>query len=276
MNRKAIALIATVLIVLAVLVSCSPDALQASGENMGNMRKAGFGTAGEGLVNEAAEIVDGFIKTYENCFIWEEELYADGKAKQAAFKSGDDGNGEKDMIKLAASVVKAVQKATEAGASDKALRYALSAEYKGVTLKKPDSDDGTTYWKFGNLLENSVLGSNLLMTLKLLPLMDPTIQLDPAVIDKIKDYDVPIPLQSYDIGPLLMKAGNLALNNTKLITYIKEHSQEGSSFDVSSLAYITEGIAANTGNRTYQTVGDKITACLLYDIVDVFDTILTS
>ena len=276
MNRKAVVLIATALIVLAILTGCSPDALQKSGESMGNMGKAGLGTAGESLVNEAAELVDGFIKAYEDCFVWEEELYDEGKAKAAAFKTGDNINGEKDMIDLAASVVKAVQKATETGASDKALRDALSAKYKGITLQKSDSEDGTTYRTFGELLENSVLGSNLLDLLMILPMMSPDIQLDATVIDKIKDYDVPIPLQAYDIGPILMKAANLALSNTKLITYIKEHSQESASFDVSSLAYITEGMAANTGNRTYQTVGDKVTICLLYDIVDVFDKILAS
>lgn len=275
MSRSKISIFIILIAVALILVGCSADALQKSGESMGTMGNAGFGTAGESLVTEAAELVDGFIKVYEDCFVWEEELYYDGKAKQANFRSGDDINGEKDMIKLAASVVKAVQKATEAGASDKALKNALSAEYKGKTTKKADSEDGKTYRKFGDLLENSVLGYNLLQTLMILPLMNPDIQLDATVIEKIKGYDVPIPLQAYDIGPILMKAGNLALKNTKLITYIKEKNA-GNSFDVSALAYIPEGIAANTGDRTYQTVGDKITTCLLYDIVDVFDTILNS
>ena len=274
-NRLVVVLLSVFL--AALLAGCSADALQKSSGNMEKLGKAGLGTAGESVVNEAAELVDGFVKAYEDCLVWEEELYADGKAKQATFKTGDSISGEKNMIDLVASVVRSFQKATEAGASDKALRDALSAEYTGITAKKADSEDGKTYRKFGDLLEHSVLGYNLLQTLMILPLMDPTIQLDATVIDKIKDYDVPIPLQSYDIGPLLFKAGNLALSNTKLITYIKEKSQEGgSTFDVSALAYIPEGIAANTGDRAYQTVGDKITACLLYDIVDVFDTILNA
>ena len=96
MTRYRMVVVFTLILLVALLAGCSAEALQKSSGNMEKLGKAGLGTAGESVVNEAAERVDGFVKAYEDCLVWEEELYADGKAKQATFKTGDSISGEKN------------------------------------------------------------------------------------------------------------------------------------------------------------------------------------
>lgn len=279
MIRNRLCIVFTLILLAALLAGCSADALQKSSGSMESLGNAGFGTAGGALVDESAVLVGRFIADYEECFTWEDPPYSseNGKAGSVLFKDSADFKGEDAARRIAASLVKSIRKAVQTKASDEALRQAISAKYP-ETGKSYDETYGVTYRKFGEALEGSVFGSNFLSTLSLLPLMYPDMQLDPQVMEKVRNYEVPIPLQAYDLIPMLTKAMTLVLTNMDLITFIKNQESSGqpgaSAFDITELAYITEGIAAHTGDRTYQTVGDKMTVCLLNDIIDVFASVL--
>ena len=271
MTRYRMVVVFTLILLVALLAGCSAEALQKSSGNMEKLGKAGLGTAGESVVNEAVELLNGFIEKYEACFQWNSPNYNnDGKADMSIFLTGE-VNGEKELEKLSASVVKAILKAAETGASDKAMREALSMKYP-ETGKAYHPQYYVTYGNFGEVLNGSVIGVTVLAALPMF-LSDPLA--GQALIAKVQAYDVPIPLAAYDIVPMLGKTMNMALAHMNLITYINNKEQEASPFDVSTLAYIPEGIAANTGDRTYQTVGDKVTMGLLYDIVILFDELIT-
>lgn len=273
MKIKGIVVCAIALALLVIAVSCSADALQKTGESMGNIAKAGMGKAGESLVTEAAEEIDGFTAKYEFCLKFHDPLYVIDeetgreKAEIVSVKTTeyDEYDGNKVLKELAASIVFQIGKATETSSSDEAIRAALAKPYKGLTCERP------VFRRFGDALEGSTTGSGILGMLAMLATMD-GIELPEGLIDNITNYVVPIPIQAYDTLPILDKALGLAAHVYSLIQFNKEHPQpepsSGSSFDWSVLLSIPESIAANCGDRTYQTVGDKFSIALLYDIMD--------
>ena len=275
MNRKGIVLIAAVLVVLAVMVGCSADALMQTSEKMENMGKAGMGKAGEAVVEEAVTETDGFVVKNESCFNYYNPPYdpETGKANIVTVKTMEDGgiDGEQALRDLCASFVTKIGKATETSASDKALLDALAKPYPetGATY------GGPVFRKFGDALAGSDTGSGILGMLLMLATMD-GIELPPDLVDNITNYNVPIPIQAFDTLPILNKSMLVASYILELVQYKKAHPEPtpepepsgGASFDYTSLLAIPESIAAHTGDRDYQTVGDKISVALLYDIMD--------
>ena len=277
MNRKGIALIAAALIILAILVGCSAEDLQKSSESFSEMGKAGMGKAGEAVVEEAVAETDGFVEKNESYLVYYNPLYdivvdeQTGLEKEKAnivtvktvTDSGFDGN--QALRELCASFVSKIGKATETSASDKALLDALA---------KPYPETGTTYGRpvfrrFGDALAASETGSGILGLLAMMSTMD-GVELPEGLTESITDYIVPIPIQAYDTLPILNETMLTASYILELVTYNKEHPKPEPeiSFDYNSLLSIPESIAAHTGDREYQTVGDKICVALLYDILD--------
>lgn len=280
MNRKGIALIAAMLVILAVFVGCSPDSLMETSGKMENMSRAGMGKAGEAVVEEAVAETDGFVEKNESYLSYYDPLYIivvdeeTGLEKEIAnivtvktvSDSGFDGN--QALRELCASFVSKIGKATETSASDKALLDALA---------KPYPETGTTYGRpvfrrFGDALAASETGSGILGLLAMMATMD-GVEMPPDLIDNITNYIVPIPIQAYDTLPILNETMLTASYILELVTYNKAHPKpepepSGATFDTTSLLEIPESIAAHTGDREYQTVGDKICVALLYDILD--------
>ena len=287
MNRREIVLIAAAFLVLAVMVGCSADALMQTSEKMENMGKAGMGKAGEAVVEEAVTETDGFVAKDESYLKFYSPLYdivVDEETGQEREKANivtvktmvdDEFDGEQALRDLCASFVTKIGKATETSASDKALLDALAKPYPetGVTYGRP------IFRKFGDALAASDTGSGILGMLVMLATMD-GIELPPGLVDNITNYNVPIPIQAYDTLPILNKVMVVASHILSLVQYNKDHPQptpeptpSGATFDYTSLLAIPEGIAAHTGDRTYQTVGDKISVALLYDILDAANSV---
>lgn len=287
MNRRGIVLIAVALIVLAFMIGCSADALMQTSEKMENMGKAGMGKAGEAVVEEAVTETDGFVVKNESYLKYYSPLYnivVDEETGQEREKANtitvkttvdDDFDGEQALRDLCASFVAKVGKATETSASDKALIEALAKPYPetGVTYGRP------IFRRFGDALAGSETGSGILGMLLMLATMD-GIELPAGLVDNITNYIVPIPIQAYDTLPILNKVMVMAAHILSLVQYNKEHPQpapepgpSGASFDYTGLLAIPESIAAHTGDRTYQTVGDKISVALLYDILDAANSV---
>ena len=261
------------------LIGCSADDLQKTGESMGNIGKAGMGTAGDALVDDATETVDTFVVKSEFCFKYYDPLYVVDEGKEKAqpilFKTETDDSydGAKALRELCASVVSAIGKAAETSSSDKALLDALAKPYPetGVTYGRPVSH------RFGDALEGSLTGSGIVSMMAMLATMD-GIELPAGLIENITNYYVPIPIQAYDTLPILDKALSLASFILQLVQYNKAHPQpepspEGGSVDMNLIVAIPDSIAAHTGDRTYQTVGDKISIALVLDVFDAADTI---
>ena len=282
MNRRGIVLIAAAFVVLAVMVGCSADALMQTSEKMENMGKAGMGKAGEAVVEEAVTETDGFVVKNESYLKYYNPLYdivvdeETGLQKEKAnivtvkTTADDEFDGEQALRDLCASFVTKIGKATETSASDKALLDALAKPYPetGVTYGRP------IFRKFGDALAGSETGSGILSMLLMLATMD-GIELPPNLVNDITNYVVPIPIQAYDTLPILNKTMLVASYILELTQYNKEHPKptpepgpSGATFDFSSLLAIPESIAAHTGDRSYQTIGDKISVALLYDILD--------
>ena len=57
------------------IVSCSADALQNADNTIGRLEEAGFGKAGEKLVDKAEDSIFGFTDEFEACFIWSDPLF---------------------------------------------------------------------------------------------------------------------------------------------------------------------------------------------------------
>ena len=89
MTRYRMVVVFTLILLVALLAGCSAEALQKSSGNMEKLGKAGLGTAGESVVNEAVELLNGFIEKYEACFQWNSPNYNnDGKADMSIFLTG--------------------------------------------------------------------------------------------------------------------------------------------------------------------------------------------
>ena len=271
MKGKGIGIIILVLALMAFLVGCSADALQKSGESMGNIgKKAGMGKAGESLVNEAVESIDAFVANYEYCFKFYEPIFNEGKASSVTVKNekSDGYDGEKALRELAASIVSEIAKATESSASDKAIKEALAKPYPetGITYA------GQVFRKLGDALSGSLTGSGVLSMMAMLATMD-GINLPEGLFENIQKYVVPIPIRAHDLLQILEnQIYPLASHILELVMYNKAHPKPepepkpSGSVDTAALLAIPESIAANTGDRTYQTVGDKICVALLFDV----------
>ena len=121
MKEKRFGIIILALALLAFVVSCSADDLQKTGESMGNIGKAGMGTAGETLVNDAVDTVEAFVANYEYCFRYYDPLYViEVKEKEGVeveveraqsmpvkTEESDGYDGKKGLLDLSASVVSA-------------------------------------------------------------------------------------------------------------------------------------------------------------------------
>lgn len=271
-------IIGILLIFAMILAGCSADALMQTSEKMENMGKAGMGKAGEAVVDEAVTETEGFVAKNESYMNFYNPPYdpETGKANIVTFKTmKDDGcDGEQALRDLCASFVTRIGKATETSASDKAILEALAQPYPETGITYP----GPVFRRFGDALDGSTTGGGILGMMTMLAYTYEF--LDPSLVDSITGYNVPIPIRAYDTLPILNKAMSVASYILELVQYNKEHPQpapepepSGTSFDYTSLLAIPESIAAHTGDRNYQTVGDKISVALIYDILDAVNSV---
>lgn len=277
-----------ILLVLAlILAGCSADDLWNDG-NKYNLDAAGLGTAGKRLVNEATESIDGFTVNFDSCFKWVAEPFLVNEQGQKLAKlsipiqtvADEDPasfDGNEKLTAYVRETVSGILKALQSSESDEEIRKALSKPYTGVTA------EGPAYKSMGGVI-SGIFGDDVLTSIGALVSMFN--EEAGAGIERVRGYSVPMPISSYDFLILLNKAMDIVIDNVPMIMKLLHFDEmfasvEDSSEDVSKatgtslLKYIPDGIEADVGQRSYQTVGDKLAFAIIYDVFDALDTIFT-
>ncbi|MBP5162056.1 MAG: hypothetical protein ILP16_03670 [Spirochaetales bacterium] len=274
MSRFKLGIIAAFLVVaLCLFVGCSADALMRTGKTLGKLGSAGFGNAGDEHVAFAVDSVKGFVERYEDTLDWSAvHRTVDPEGKEhfddfafLKFKGGSEGIPS--FSNLMSETISAIIKAKETGASDSELRAALDARYEGY------ADEWFAYKVLGPALDASGIG----VLLAVLP---------GASADAVKNVSMPFITNSGEYQVIINRAINdIAMTHLSdvmsLVTFYRNGGSGGgggggeSKFKIEDLKYIPERMNEYVGDRTYVTVGDKITACMAIDIVNtVYDVFL--
>ncbi|MBQ7281902.1 MAG: hypothetical protein IJR16_03915 [Spirochaetales bacterium] len=263
MSRFKLGMIAAfAVLALCLFAGCSADALMSTGKTLGKLGSAGFGTVGDEHVAGAASTVKGFVERYEDTLDWSnvhrtvdpatgKEHFDDFIFLQ--FKTGAEGIPA--FTSLLSETVSSIIKAKQSGASDGALRAALDARYDG------NAKEWYSYRTLGPALDASGVGALLAMV-------------PGASADAIKNVKMPFLTNSGEYQILINRAINdIAMSHMadvmSLVAYIKTSGGGGESkFKFQDLKYIPDRIDAYVKDRDYVTVGDKITSCMVLDLVN--------
>ena len=269
-HRKAIwghGIAALVTVCIALLfVSCDAESIMNTGSTLGILSSAGLGNAGDKVVKAAADTTVSFVQQYEQCIDW--STYQAGTAEEPvagslAWKLGGNVGAKNLLTNLADKILSAAGTSS----SDREVRQALAKRYDGMTCDWP------AYTVTGELIDSWPVLSGIVGALPAFGLVLP-----PETMEKVRAYVLPFPIQPFDLSLLMNKLLEIAATNIPLIQHLsgggsgggggEGGGEGGSSFDASALLAIPENIKKAVNGRTYQTVGDKIAACLVYDIVD--------
>ena len=277
MSRFKLGIVAAIAVVtLCLFVGCSADALMKTGKTLGKLGSAGFGTEGDEHVAGAADSVKGFIEGYEDCIIW------DGSCKRNVDPNtgketitGDlrrNPESKATMYNLLGDVISKIQKAKDSKADDSELRKAIETLYKDYDGEKKSYTGQTIEW-FGHLNIKDILDT--------MPDIGNVItRVFPSGYDLTKVYSVniPFPIQGSELATLISylfdNMGSILSHYLGLSAKIKRAGGGGSNFKIEDLKYIQDGVKNHVNGRSDPTVGDKITFCILYDIVDSAITVL--
>jgi uncharacterized membrane protein YgcG len=222
-------------------------------------------------------------------------------------KNTDDFDGDPRLIALTKALVTDIQKAKATGLSDKPIRAVLDSRYEGYAYSGYEA-----YRKFGGILDSWKEMSELLENLDVLldwvniinmlaesPVIESTTAKVRSIIDATREFDMVIPVQTHDVFMIVDKVKDIVFNHYELglriaLEKLDDALEEGggqsggggqssggsqgggssSKFNINDLRYIYDGIVAYVGGRTYQTLGDKISICLIYDVLDAAKSIL--
>lgn len=230
------------------------------------------------------------------------------------FKStaaGDDFDGDPRLIALMHVLSADIQSARNTGRSDKPIRDALDARYDGSHSYAPAFKKFggiiDSWQQLSDLIDNAYTIMEWADILNLIfenPTVESVTNLVRATIDSVRNFDLLIPVQAHDFFMVLDKAINLVQNHFMLGVNIAlgnyppsgggsggqggggQGGQSGgqgggggqsggsSGFSINDLKYIYDGVVSYVGDRTYQTVGDKMAICLMYDVLDAAKSIL--
>ena len=266
-HRKAMSGLGIVALVSACIVllfvSCDAESIMNTGSTLGILSSAGLGNAGDKVVKSAADTTASFVEQYEQCIDWTNYKQSqEGKdvPSLVSWKLGGATGAKAHVTEL----ISKVTKASATSSSDKTIKAAFAKRYSGKT------GDWAAYTLTGEFIDSWPLLSSLL------PLIEGGlgVVIPPETMTKVRAYELPFPLQAFDIMLLMTKISEIALGNISLFKWATTGGsgggggEGGSSFDASLLLAIPENIKKSVNGRTYQTDGDKIAGYLVYDIVD--------
>ena len=265
-HRKAMSGLGIVALVSACIVllfvSCDAESIMNTGSTLGILSSAGLGNAGDKVVNAAADTTVSFVQQYEQCIDWSDYKETEGGKDvpgNIMWKLGGSTGAKTHITELLSKI----GKASQTSSSDKAVKAALAKRYGGKTC------DWASYTVTGELIDSWPTLSSMLSMLISFGVVIP-----PETMAKVRAYELPFPIQSFDIMILLNKLLQVAAENYNLIQWAMKGGsgggggEGGSSFNASSLLSIPENIKKAVNGRTYQTDGDKIAGYLVFDIVD--------
>ena len=272
--KKSLLLI-TALIVLAVLAGCNADQIAGFGKGMESLSDLGLGSRRKEPMNAAVENVKAYIETTESFMDYTPP--SDGKDGFLNFKSND---AKKSYFEAVDKTIETLLAAKDSSAKSKALKEALNAKYEGLNTS-------TTYRNMFESLshEPALLGqvvvnladedgrTNLVMMLASLAgiqVKDNTIETVGKVIETLKTTDLPLPVQSGEYTIILAMAFPRIQSIVGAVTTMSQASSSGSGkkLNMNALVQLQKDIAKAVGDRSYQTVADKMAFAFLYDILN--------
>ena len=288
--KKSLILISA-LVVLAVLVGCNADQISGFGKGMEKIGDMGLGQRRTEPMNAAVENVKTFIADTEKYFklmpkqdaYTPVEGYPDYYDAYLSFKSTSEIPTEKAIELYRNTVnqtVKTLLAAKDSSARSKALKDALNAKYEGLssevaTYKNLHAGLSAEYM-LGNILRRVDLTipenrENVVMILSFF-LKSGVKPDDLKAIEKgiqtLKDTNLPFPLQASDYS---LMVGLLIQQVQDIVTLVKESSSGsesgGSKIDLTALTNFQNDIASSVGSRDYQTVGDKISVGIVFEMM---------
>ena len=266
-HRKAMSGLGIVALVSACIVmlfvSCDAESIMNTGSTLGILSSAGLGNAGDKVVNSAADTTASFVEQYEQCIDWSDYKESSGGKDvpgNIMWKLGGETGAKAHVTEF----ISKVTKASATSSSDKAIKAAFAKRYSGMT------GDWDAYTLTGDFIDSWPMLTTIFSILPSFGVIIP-----PETMTKIRAYELPFPIQVFDVMILMNKILQLAASNSDLIQWAGKGGsggggggEGGSSFDASLLLAIPENIKKSVNGRTYQTDGDKIAGYLVYDIVD--------
>lgn len=273
MLKKSLIIICAVLI-LALVIGCSADSIASLGKGLGKLSDATLVPRNPYYVQKATENVEAFIEESEKAFEW--NASSDPTVYDGTLKFKEE-TSKQFYLNTIDETVNILLSARDSSASDKALRNALNAKYKGLSYGKSDArknlyDGLVKEATIGGLLvqlENPQL--NLLMLLHFMGIDVNKEQIDSVKngVQKLHDMNLPMPVQSCDYT-LIIGIFMSRLSSVVSIVKSMSHADPGDKpkIDTSVFANFQKDIASSVNDRDYQTVGDKVAVGILFGIMN--------
>ncbi len=272
-NKRLLAAFSIIALFSIILVGCSADQLSGAGSTLGQLRNAGTGHGGDSHVSTASEFVSSFVEEFESCLNLNMS-YRKVKESGQEMIIGNVGIYPylETLIKLDILILDSsvdLVKVAECAADDSGLRTLLDTPYKdydGVRKSyRCKTLDWYSYRKVGDFFQVSDMCSALVYTI---------LGTDVDLRD-LNSMTIPFPAQVSDVLVVLNKAFEMTKHTGLILKLLKNSGKDIETDRALSgkkvaidLSFLVDGIAAYVGDRKEPTVGDKITVCLLYDVID--------
>lgn len=277
-------IILSLVLSLALIISCSPDQLTKTGQLMYKLGDAGLVSRNTKYVEAAAENVKAYITESEKAFT----LGSPSPTDDPKFPNYDGSLSfkndacKKQYLDTVNSTVENLLAARDSSAKDSVLRDALNAKYEGMTSKEEANIDAFNNL-FQGLIRNTTVGyllrniadeekrANLVMLLAMLNIRvnSEDIEKIKKAVETIENTELPIPFQSCDYGIMMGMLLERVTQIREAIQTLSNGSTGDKKVDLSALKRFQDDIGKSVGKRTYQTVGDKITVGILYSIMSM-------
>ena len=270
-------IILSLVLSLALIISCSPDQLTTAGQVMYKLSDAGLVSRNSKYVDAAADNVKLFIEESEKAFDWPVDMTPTTYDVAVSFR---DDAAKASYVSTVDKTVELLLAAKDSSAKDAVLRDALSAKYNGHTN---NDNIVTTKNLYDGLKREAFLGamltvvedalsspeaSNMAFVLSMMGLNGVTTDTLGDAIAKIKTTEIPIPLQSYDYD-LLVKELFPQIQSIQEAIQTESSASGGDkkNIDLEILRRFQKDIASSVGDRNYQNVGDKIAVGIVYSLL---------
>ena len=257
-------------LVLCFLAGCSADALMDTGKALGNLGHATIDKGGDELVNTAVQAVAGFIEEYESYIDYKDVTRTVDESGKETIEGSLQVYPSENMEKITSMVdnlTATIIRAKESSSDDSALRAELDTPYSDYNGVKRSYKGQTIDWYcYKNLQGVANSSSTVGMLINMAAGFG-------ANLTPILSFEIPLPIQ---VGEVLVPLTGVAPKMMAHLNFFKKIGEGGGSgkIKVDDFKYILDGMKKYVGGRTYETVGDKIAWCMVFELADSFANVL--
>ena len=270
-RRNIMILVLAAALTVCLLAGCSADALMGTGKALGNLRYATADKGGDDLVNTAAQAVAGFVEEYESYIDFADATRTVDESGKETIDGTIQVYPAENMTKIASmldNLTAAIIKAKESSSDDKVLRAELDTPYSDYDGEKRSYKGQMIEW-YGYKSLQGVANSSSAVGM----LMNMALGFG-ANLTPILSFELPLPIQTGEVLLPLTGVASKVLAHLNFFNKIKEGGGGSGKIDVKDFQYILDGIKKYVGDRTYETVGDKIAWCMVFELADSFFNVL--